>query len=57
MLPTLVDTSWVLVFQERAEELEDEEYVDTEYADDTAVHDGSKDGLQEIADLLSHMQA
>ena len=43
-----------LVLQEGTEELEEEAVMDTDYADDMTVLDGTKDGLQETTDLLSH---
>ena len=45
--------SRVLVLQEGTEELE-EEIMDTDYADEMSVLDGTKDGLQGTTDLLSH---
>ena len=49
--------SRVLVLQEGKEELEEEAIMDTDYADDMVVLDGTKDGLQETTDLLSHYAA
>ena len=46
-----------LVPQEITEEIEEEAVMDTDYADDMAVLDGTKDGLQETTDLLSHYAA
>ena len=46
-----------LVLQEGTEELEEEAVMDTDYADDMAVLDGTKDGLQETTDLQSHYAA
>ena len=46
-----------LVLQEGTAELEEEALMDTDYADDMAVLDGTKDGLQETTDLLSHYAA
>ena len=43
-----------LVLQEETEELKEEAVMDTDYADDMAVLNGTKDGLQETTDLLSH---
>ena len=43
-----------LVLQEGTAELEKEALMDTDYADDMAVLDWTKDGLQETTDLLSH---
>ena len=46
-----------LVLQKGTAELEEEALMDTNYADDMEVLDGTKDGLQETADLLSHYAA
>ena len=46
-----------LVLQEGTSELEEEALMDTDYADDMAVLDGTKDGLQETTDLLSQYAA
>ena len=46
-----------LVLQEGTAELEGEALMDTDYEDDMAVLDGTKDGLQETTDILSHYAA
>ena len=46
-----------LVLQEGTAELEEEALMDTDYANDMAVLDGTKDGLQETIGLLSHYAA
>ena len=46
-----------LVLQERTAELEEEAVMDSDYAVNMAVLDGTKDGLQETTDLLSHYAA
>ena len=43
-----------LVLQKRTAVLEEEALMDTDYMDDMAALDGTKDGLQETTDLLSH---
>ena len=45
------------VLQEKSKKVEEKVVMDTDYADDMAILDNSRDGLQESTDLLAHFSS